>query len=157
MLDDMLGYMETIRDYPVWQVIPDEVRARFRAGSSGPAHVTGGGPSGVHDLDSALCGAQCPPRFSGLGTGRRNCGGHAGGDACAAGLNANVGGRDQIPLEVENQVTEWMRTLFDFPASSERAFRHRYVDGKLARGIDRAGCAPGRRGSPSRRRIPRRS
>src|SRR5580692_10508244 len=31
MLDDMFGYMENIRDYPVWQVIPDEVRERFRA------------------------------------------------------------------------------------------------------------------------------
>src|SRR5271170_7418825 len=30
MLDDMLGYMETIREFPVWQAIPEEVRARFR-------------------------------------------------------------------------------------------------------------------------------
>jgi glutamate/tyrosine decarboxylase-like PLP-dependent enzyme/Tfp pilus assembly protein PilF len=36
----------------------------------------------------------------------------------AAGLNANVGGRDQIPIEVENQVTDWMRTLFQFPAEA---------------------------------------
>jgi aromatic-L-amino-acid decarboxylase len=33
----------------------------------------------------------------------------------AAGLNANLGGRDQIPLDVERQVTEWMRALFGFP------------------------------------------
>src|SRR5579883_2066646 len=31
MLDDMLDYLETIRDRPVWQPIPDEVRRRFRA------------------------------------------------------------------------------------------------------------------------------
>jgi aromatic-L-amino-acid/L-tryptophan decarboxylase len=36
----------------------------------------------------------------------------------AAGLNANVGRRDQIPLEVENQVTRWMRTLFGFPTTA---------------------------------------
>lgn len=30
MLDDMLGYMEKIREYPVSQVNPDEVRERFR-------------------------------------------------------------------------------------------------------------------------------
>jgi aromatic-L-amino-acid/L-tryptophan decarboxylase len=29
MLDDMLGYLERIREYPVSQVIPDEVRERF--------------------------------------------------------------------------------------------------------------------------------
>lgn len=27
----------------------------------------------------------------------------------AAGLNANLGGRDQIPVEVERQVLEWVR------------------------------------------------
>src|SRR5271157_6462486 len=30
MLDDMLGYIETIRERPVWQPIPDDARARFR-------------------------------------------------------------------------------------------------------------------------------
>ena len=40
----------------------------------------------------------------------------------AAGLNANVGGRDQIPLEVERQVSEWMRTLFGFPAGATGLF-----------------------------------
>jgi len=30
MLDDMLDYIENIRERPVWQPIPDEVRARFR-------------------------------------------------------------------------------------------------------------------------------
>src|ERR1017187_4738522 len=36
----------------------------------------------------------------------------------AAGLNANLGGRDQIHLQVEDQITEWMRSLFGFPASA---------------------------------------
>src|ERR1035438_7335857 len=31
MLDDMLGYIEKIRERPVWQPIPDAVRARFRS------------------------------------------------------------------------------------------------------------------------------
>src|SRR5882724_11669824 len=31
MLDDMLDYVESIRDRPVWQPIPDGVRAHFRA------------------------------------------------------------------------------------------------------------------------------
>ena len=29
MLDDMLGYIEKIRERPVWQPIPEAVRARF--------------------------------------------------------------------------------------------------------------------------------
>jgi glutamate/tyrosine decarboxylase-like PLP-dependent enzyme/glutathione synthase/RimK-type ligase-like ATP-grasp enzyme len=40
----------------------------------------------------------------------------------AAGLNANLGGRDQIPLEVENQVTHWMRALFNFPPVASGLF-----------------------------------
>jgi hypothetical protein len=30
MLDDILEYVENIRQRPVWQPIPDEVRSRFR-------------------------------------------------------------------------------------------------------------------------------
>src|ERR1700735_4530747 len=31
MLDDMVDYIENIRDRPVWQPIPQEVRARFHS------------------------------------------------------------------------------------------------------------------------------
>jgi hypothetical protein len=32
MLDDMVNYIENIRERPVWQPIPDAVRAQFRGG-----------------------------------------------------------------------------------------------------------------------------
>ena len=41
MLDDMLGSMEHIREAPVWQPTPDEVRAHFRGESSGKADGAG--------------------------------------------------------------------------------------------------------------------
>jgi aromatic-L-amino-acid decarboxylase len=31
MLDDMFGYLEARREQPVWQPIPDQVRAAFQA------------------------------------------------------------------------------------------------------------------------------
>jgi glutamate/tyrosine decarboxylase-like PLP-dependent enzyme len=37
-------------------------------------------------------------------------------------LNANVGGRDQIPLDVERQVTQWVRELFGFPETASGLF-----------------------------------
>ena len=40
----------------------------------------------------------------------------------AAGLNANLGGRDHIPIEVERQVAGWMRKLFGFPESASGLF-----------------------------------
>ncbi|TXT38945.1 MAG: aromatic-L-amino-acid decarboxylase [Comamonadaceae bacterium] len=40
----------------------------------------------------------------------------------SAGLNANMGGRDQMPLEVERQIGLWMRELFGFPDTSSGLF-----------------------------------
>jgi aromatic-L-amino-acid decarboxylase len=40
----------------------------------------------------------------------------------AAGLNANCGGRDHVPVEVERQVTRWVRELFEFPEGATGLF-----------------------------------
>ena len=40
----------------------------------------------------------------------------------AAGLNANLGGRDHIPIEVERQVVEWTRAMFGFPDEASGLF-----------------------------------
>src|SRR4029077_6012533 len=40
----------------------------------------------------------------------------------AAGLNANLGGRDHMPIEVERQITAWMRELFGFPQGASGIF-----------------------------------
>jgi aromatic-L-amino-acid decarboxylase len=121
MLDDMLGYMETMSEYPVWQAIPDEVRARFR--DNLPTRPTPLAQVHAEFMASILpfTARNAHPGFLGWVQG----GGTAVGmlaEMLAAGLNANVGGRDQIPLEVENQVTHWMRTLFNFPPTASGLF-----------------------------------
>ena len=40
----------------------------------------------------------------------------------AAGLNANLGGRDHMPIEVERQIVEWTRQMFGFPAGASGIF-----------------------------------
>src|SRR5207342_1646115 len=40
----------------------------------------------------------------------------------AAGLNANLGGRDHMPIEVERQIVEWTRQMFGFPAQASGIF-----------------------------------
>ena len=40
----------------------------------------------------------------------------------AASLNANLGGRDHIPIEVERQIARWMQTIFGFPESATGLF-----------------------------------
>ena len=40
----------------------------------------------------------------------------------AAGLNANLGGRDHMPIEVERQIVEWTRQMFGFPTGASGLF-----------------------------------
>jgi glutamate/tyrosine decarboxylase-like PLP-dependent enzyme len=40
----------------------------------------------------------------------------------AAGLNANLGGRDHAPIEVERQIVQWVRELFGFPETASGLF-----------------------------------
>ncbi|MFL6826499.1 MAG: pyridoxal phosphate-dependent decarboxylase family protein [Bradyrhizobium sp.] len=121
MLDDMIDYAANIRDRPVWQPIPDEVRARFRAALP---HR----PSDLRDVYREFSEFVVPyatgnvhPGFMGWVHG----GGTAVGmlaEMLAAGLNANLGGRDHVPIEVERQIVEWMRQIFSFPQQASGIF-----------------------------------
>jgi len=117
MLDDMLEYMESVREYPVWQAIPDEVRAHFREPL--PTQPTPLAQVHTEFMSTILpfTARNAHPGFLGWVQGGGTPVGMLA-EMLAAGLNANVGGRDQIPLEVENQVTLWMRTLFGFPPTA---------------------------------------
>jgi aromatic-L-amino-acid/L-tryptophan decarboxylase len=121
MLDDILDYIEHIRERPVWQPIPDEVRARFR--ETLPAHRTD--LAVVHDefMESILPFAtgNSHPRFMGWVHGGGNPDAVLA-EMLAAGLNANLGGRDHIPIEVEKQVVHWARELFGYPESATGLF-----------------------------------
>lgn len=117
MLDDMLGYMEHIREKPVWQPIPEEVRARFH--EELPLQ-----PMALDQLHQEFMTHIVPytarnahPGFLGWVQGGGTPVGMLA-EMLAAGLNANLGGRDQIPLDVEHQITQWMRTLFGFPTGA---------------------------------------
>lgn len=114
MLDDILDYQQHIRSRPVWQAAPDAVRARFQEGLP---HAPGD-LAALHArfMDEILPYAvgNAHPGFMGWV--------HGGGtpvgllaEMLAAGLNANVGGRNQIPVEVERQLARWMAELFGFP------------------------------------------
>jgi glutamate/tyrosine decarboxylase-like PLP-dependent enzyme len=121
MLDDMLGYIENIRERPVWQPIPNAVRARFRS----PLPRVGEDLAQVHAefmreiLPFAVGNAH--PGFMGWVHGGGTPVGMVA-EMLAAGLNANLGGRDQIPVEVERQVAEWVREIFGFPQGASGLF-----------------------------------
>ncbi|QGZ38592.1 glutamate/tyrosine decarboxylase-like PLP-dependent enzyme [Pseudoduganella flava] len=121
MLDDMFDYLERLRDRPVWQQAPADVRAKFQT----PLPRTGSDLAGLHDtfmrdvLPYAVGNAH-PAFFGWVHGGGTPVGMLA--EMLAAGLNANVGGRDQIPVEVERQIARWMAELFGFPAGASGLF-----------------------------------
>jgi glutamate/tyrosine decarboxylase-like PLP-dependent enzyme len=121
MLDDMLDHLQQLRTQPVWQVAPAEVRARFDAPlSATPTDLATLHQRFMADIRPYAVG-NAHPRFMGWVQG----GGTAVGmlaEMLAAGLNANVGGREQVPLLVERQVTGWLRDLFGWPASTGGLF-----------------------------------
>ena len=121
MLDDMLDYIENLRGRPVWQKIPADVRAVFQA----PMPKAPGDLASAHEifmkdvLPYAIGNAH--PGFMGWV--------HGGGtpvgmmaEMLAAGLNANLGGREQIPVEVERQLLRWVCELFAFPDTASGLF-----------------------------------
>jgi len=121
MLDDILDYLENIRDRPVWQPIPDSVRQHFR--NQLPALPSD--LAAVHDefmrYILPFAAGNVHPGFMGWVHGAGTPVGVVA-EMLSAGLNANLGGRDHIPIEVERQVSEWMRKLFGFPEGAAGLF-----------------------------------
>jgi glutamate/tyrosine decarboxylase-like PLP-dependent enzyme len=121
MLDDMIGYIENIRQRPVWQPIPSDLRARFHT----DAPRTGVALAEVHEefMHSVLPYAQgnVHPGFMGWVNGGGTPVGMVA-EMLAAGLNANLGGRDHIPVEVERQVARWVAEIMGFPLTATGLF-----------------------------------
>jgi aromatic-L-amino-acid/L-tryptophan decarboxylase len=121
MLDDIIDYLEHIRERPVWQPIPASVRERFRS----PVPTAPTDLAAVHDefmqtiLPYSVGNAH--PGFMGWVHGGGNPAGMLA-EMLAAGLNANLGGRDHVPIEVERQIVQWVRQLFGFPEAASGLF-----------------------------------
>jgi len=121
MLDDMLDYLEHIRERPVWQPIPEEVRASFHeALPRKPSDLAAVHDTFMRDILPYTVGNAHPGFMGWVHGGGTPVGMLA--EMLAAGLNANLGGRDQIPIEVEKQVLCWVRELFGFPEAASGLF-----------------------------------
>ena len=121
MLDDALDYIEHIRERPVWQPIPAEVRDRFRETVSARALRSGRGARRfLNDILPYATGNTHPGFMGWVHGGGTPVGMLA--EMLAASLNANCGGRDHIPIEVERQIVRWMQAIFGFPESATGLF-----------------------------------
>jgi aromatic-L-amino-acid decarboxylase len=121
MLDDMFDNLAGLGERPLWQPPSADQRARYRT-----ALPWAGTP--LEDLHAQFMADIAPygsgnrhPGFMGWVQG----GGTAVGmlaDMLAGGLDANLGGRDHMPIEVERQIVAWMAELFGFPAEASGVF-----------------------------------
>jgi glutamate/tyrosine decarboxylase-like PLP-dependent enzyme/glutathione synthase/RimK-type ligase-like ATP-grasp enzyme len=121
MLDDILDYVENIRERPVWQPIPAEVRAQFRGDfPEAPSDLAAVHEEFMHDILPYTTGNVHPGFMGWVHGGGTPIGMLA--EMLAAGLNANLGGRDHVPIEVERQIVGWMRRIFGFPEGASGLF-----------------------------------
>jgi glutamate/tyrosine decarboxylase-like PLP-dependent enzyme len=121
MLDDILNYTEHLRDRPVWQPIDAEARQAFqRPLPQKPTALAAAHQTFMQDILPYSIGNAHPGFMGWVQGGGTPVGMLA--EMLAAGLNANVGGRDQIPLEVERQISQWVRELFRFPDTASGLF-----------------------------------
>jgi glutamate/tyrosine decarboxylase-like PLP-dependent enzyme len=110
VVDDLAG----VRDEPAWRPVPDAVKAALRE----PL------PLGGEPLEATLARfdelirpyptGNRHPRFFGWVHGAGNAAGVLA-ELLAAGMNANVGGREHAAVYVERAVVAWFAKLFGFP------------------------------------------
>ena len=117
MLNDMFDELEALRDRPVWRRQPDALRAEWRQPlpnhSSPPDQVY----ADYQRLIAPYDNGNRHPRFFGWVHGAGNPVGMLA-DMLAAGLNANLGGRDHAAIDCERQVIRWAAEVLGLPADS---------------------------------------
>lgn len=114
MVDDMLNYLESVRERPAWQPIPKDVKAFLKQ----PLPTEPQAPEQVYQdfvekvLPYPL--GNIHPRFWGwvIGTGTP-LGVLA--EMLAATMNPNLGGAEHVANYVELQVLDWCKQMLGFP------------------------------------------
>nr|WP_294502613.1 pyridoxal-dependent decarboxylase [uncultured Rhodopila sp.] len=117
MLDDMVDHLETLRDRPVWQPMPAALRERLRQPLPRGPSTAEAVYKDFQSLVQPYAVGNLHPGFMGWVQGGGNPVAMLA-ELLAAGLNANLGGRDQAPIEVERQVIAWVAEMLGFPAEA---------------------------------------
>ncbi len=117
MLDDIFHHLQTLRDQPVWQPMPTGVVAALDE----PLPAAGQVAEEVYEdfLQNVMpyTSGNRHPRAWGWVRGNGTPVAMLA-DMLASGINAHVGGGQQAPPLVEQQVLTWMKQVMGMPASS---------------------------------------
>lgn len=117
MLDHALDHLQAVRDRPVWQAVPGHIKSALSA--EVPQQAQGIEATCDDFLQQVMpySTGNTHPRFWGWVHGTGTAGGVIA-EMLAASMNSNVGGRDHGAVYVEQQVINWCKSLFGFPASA---------------------------------------
>ena len=114
MLDDMLTYLETVRERPVWQPIPENVKLHLKQ----PVPLEPQGPEQAYqDFREQVLPhpmGNIHPRFWGWVIGTGTPFGMLA-EMLAAGMNPNLGGAEHVANYVETQVIDWCKEMLGYP------------------------------------------
>ena len=117
MLDDMLDYLQSVRERPVWKPLPKELDQEFDK----PLPVA---PEGIEQAYEDFVQHVLPyplgnihPRFWSWVCGTGTLGGMLA-EMLAGGMNSGVHGAAQSAVKVEQQVLNWCKEIMGFPRSA---------------------------------------
>ena len=114
MVDDAITYLQTVRERPVWQAVPEEIAATFQAEAP---REPGGAAATYEDFVQTVLPypmGTIHPRFWSWYMGNGTVLG-ALADFMAAIMNSNLGGGSHAAGMVEEQVINWLKKMIGFP------------------------------------------
>ena len=114
MVDEAMTYLETVRERPVWQPVPEDVAARF---DEQAPHEPGGAEAAYQEFLETILPypmGNIHPRFWGWYMGNGTVLG-ALADFMASIMNPNLGGGNHVANLVEEQVVNWMKEILGLP------------------------------------------
>lgn len=117
MVDDMVGHLADLASGPVWTRMPDALREELRTPLPRAGEGAEAAYAGFRRLVQPYATGNLHPAFMGWVHGGGNPVGMLA-ELLAGALNANLGGRDHAPVEVERQVIRWAAEMMGFPASA---------------------------------------
>jgi len=116
-VDDVVDDLTRLRDEPAWRPVPDEVKAALTTPLPREGEPLEATYAAFAETIRPYPTGNAHPRFFGWVHGAGTPAGILA-ELLAAGMNANVGGREHAAVYVERQVVGWFRELFGFPTSA---------------------------------------
>lgn len=117
IVDDAVDYLSNVRERPVWQEMPDEIRSYFNRPLPQLSAAIGEVYREVSEKVMPYPMGNIHPRFWSWYMGASNFTG-ALGDFLAAVQGSNLGGGNHAAALMDQQVVNWCKEMLDFPPSA---------------------------------------